>query len=94
MTSVEIGTNYLHGIPVPVVQDNITQLMYLIPMVSGAGLEITSSALSIIQWKAPDEDFFTAKEMLEIKRSLIDLQIGNYKSFKKTDELFADLDSE
>jgi hypothetical protein len=35
---------------------------------------------------------FTPKEEAEIFRSLIDLKLGNYKTFHTTEELFADLD--
>ena len=37
---------------------------------------------------------FTPKEMWEIYGSLIDLDLGNFKVFQRTEELFADLDSE
>lgn len=41
---------------------------------------------------ADTENYFTPRELNEIYLSLIDLQLGNYKTFHTTEELFADLD--
>ncbi len=90
MTATQITFNYLYSI----VPNLDSQFEDSITNVSGA--VITGSVLSLIPppSKTSDEDSFTPRELLEIKRSLIDLQTGNFKSFKNTEELFADLDSE
>ena len=41
-----------------------------------------------------DSDYFSLKELGEINRSLLDIQLGKYKVSNKTEEIFADLDGE
>lgn len=41
-----------------------------------------------------DSNYFSAKEVREIDRSLSDFRLGNYKVSNNTEEIFADLDSE
>jgi hypothetical protein len=49
---------------------------------------LTSTRVNLLD----TESYFTQKEEEEIFQSLIDLRLGNYKTFHTTEELFADLD--
>jgi len=40
------------------------------------------------------ENSFSAKEMLEITKSLVDIRVGNVRTFSRTEDLFAFLDEE
>ncbi len=67
-------------------------------MTSGTALSDTRqvSRFHVIQDTRPFtldiEHNFTPKEISEIYRSLIDIDLGHYKSSHDTEELFADLD--
>ena len=44
------------------------------------------------QFTFDPEHNFTQREIAEISQSLIDIELGNFKSTHDTEELFADLD--
>jgi len=80
--------NYLAGL-VPIFE---RQMLDSAAMVSGA--VITGSALSLLQPEIDYEDSFTQRELDEIRQSLNDIKNGRVKTFKNTEDLFADLDGD